>query len=143
MTFTDAQLTFLDAQRVGHLATSDSRNRPHVVPVCYACDGESLFVALDAKPKRVAPERLKRVRNILDNPEVALVIDRYSEDWRQLAYVLIRGAAALLAPGAPEQHTAVALLRGRYPQYRTMALEEQPAIAIRPSSVVMWNAGDS
>ncbi len=137
---TDDQLVFLQNQRVGRLATTDGEGRPHVVPVCYACDGGSLYIALDAKPKRVAPDRLKRVRNLRANPQVALVIDRYSDDWSQLAYLLIQGTAALLAPGDVEHDRAVALLRARYQQYQAMPIHEQPVIAIRPSSVVAWGA---
>jgi nitroimidazol reductase NimA-like FMN-containing flavoprotein (pyridoxamine 5'-phosphate oxidase superfamily) len=73
---TPAQIAFAEAQRAGRLATADHAGQPHVVPVCYAYMAESFYIALDAKPKRVAPERLKRIRNILDNPQVALVIDR-------------------------------------------------------------------
>jgi len=138
--FTPNQLAFLDTQRAGRLATATSDGAPHVIPVCYACDGASLYIALDAKPKRVAPERLRRIRNILENPRVALVIDRYSDDWSALAYVLIQGAAALLPPADPEHAEAVTLLRGRYPQYRAMPIEEQPVIAIRPTAVVSWGA---
>ena len=141
MTLTDEQLAFLNAQRVGRLATADRDGHPHVVPVCYACNGVSLYIALDAKPKRVAPERLKRVRNILDNPHVALVIDRYSEDWSELAYLLVRGNASLLPPGNAEHAGAITLLRDRYPQYRAMPIEDQPVIAIRPSSIISWSAG--
>ncbi|HEX9370070.1 MAG TPA: TIGR03668 family PPOX class F420-dependent oxidoreductase [Roseiflexaceae bacterium] len=138
--FTDQQIAFLQSQRVGRLATADLAGRPHVVPVCYACDGASLYIALDAKPKRVAPERLRRVRNLLENPRVALVVDRYSDDWGELAYLLIQGSAELLPPGAVEHRRAVELLRQRYPQYRAMPIEGQPAIAIRPESVVGWGA---
>jgi PPOX class probable F420-dependent enzyme len=110
------------------------------VPVCYARDGASFYIALDTKPKRVAPERLRRVRNILENPQVALVIDRYSDDWSQLAYLLLRGPAKLLPPGDVEHARAISLLRGRYPQYQAMPIEQQPAIAIRVESVVAWGA---
>ena len=136
--FSDDQLAFLQSQRAGRLATASSEGIPHVIPVCYACDGASLYIALDAKPKRVAPERLRRVRNILENPRVALVIDRYSNDWSKLAYVLVHGTAALLPPGDAEQSRAVALLRERYSQYHTMPIEQRPVIAIRPSSIVGW-----
>ena len=110
---TPAQMTFAEAQRTGHLATADRAGRPHVVPVCYAHDGASFYVALDAKPKRVAHAQLKRVRNILANPQAALVIDRYSDDWGALAYLLLRGVAALLPPDDSEHIQAVALLRQR------------------------------
>ena len=139
-TFTHAQIAFIDAQRAGRLATASADGPPHVVPVCYARDGASFYVALDAKPKRVAPTQLRRVRNILENPLVALVIDRYSDDWSELAYLLIRGAAALLPAGDAEHAHAIGLLRVRYPQYRAMPIEQQPAIVIRAASVVAWGA---
>src|SRR5262245_20735234 len=137
---TQAQIAFIEAQRVGRLATADEEGRPHVVPVCYARDGASFYIALDTKPKRVAHVQLRRVRNILANPQAALVIDRYSDDWGQLAYRLVRGAAVLLPPGTAEHRRAVALLRERYPQYQAMPIEEQPVIAIRAESVVAWGA---
>jgi PPOX class probable F420-dependent enzyme len=136
--FSRQQLAFLDTQRAGRLATATPDGAPHVIPVCYACDGASLYIALDAKPKRVAPERLRRVRNILDNPRVALVIDRYSDDWSELAYLLIQGTAALVQPGEPEHVIALDLLRKRYVQYQSMPIEQHPVIAIRPTKVVGW-----
>lgn len=136
--FSPDQLAFLQAQRAGRLATASSAGAPHVIPVCYACDGASLYIALDAKPKRVAPERLRRVRNILENPRVALVIDRYSNDWSQLAYLLIQGTAVLVRPDAAEHRHAVLLLRERYVQYLAMPIDQQPVIAIRPATVVEW-----
>ena len=139
-TLTGEQMSFVEAQRAGRLATADASGQPHVVPVCYAYDGVSFYIPLDTKPKRVEPQRLKRIRNILENPRVALVIDRYSDDWSALAYLLVRGPATLLPPGDEEQEHAIALLRGRYPQYRAMPIQEQPVIAIRPASVVAWGA---
>jgi PPOX class probable F420-dependent enzyme len=108
------------------------------VPVCYVAVEDVLYIALDAKPKRVAWQHLKRVRNLLANPQVALVIDRYSDAWQQLAYLLIRGTAALLPPDTAEQQRAVALLRVRYPQYQAMPIDAQPVVAIRPQAIVAW-----
>ncbi|HEY0739525.1 MAG TPA: TIGR03668 family PPOX class F420-dependent oxidoreductase [Herpetosiphonaceae bacterium] len=139
ISFTDEQLAFIQSQRVGRLATADRQGQPHVIPVCYACDGRSIYIALDAKPKRVAPQQLRRVRNLLENPRIALVVDRYSDDWSVLAYVLIRGSAELLG-GGDEQLHAVGLLRDRYVQYQTMPIQEQPIIAIRPSAITSWGA---
>ncbi len=139
---TTKQALFIQAQRVGRLATADSDGQPHVIPVCYACDGQVFYIALDAKPKRVAPHALRRVRNIRDNPRVALVIDRYSDDWSLLAYVLVRGTALLLSVADEEQRHAVAFLRKRYEQYVTMPIHEHPVIAIRPLSVVSWGVLD-
>jgi PPOX class probable F420-dependent enzyme len=75
---------FLSTQRVGHLATADSRAIPHVVPVCFAILQGTLYITVDEKPKRVAGAALKRVRNIERNPMVAIVVDRYDEDWTRL-----------------------------------------------------------
>jgi len=103
--------------RVGHLATSDG-TRPTVIPVCFVLLGDTLYQAIDAKPKSVAPRRLRRVRNIQANPEAALLVDDYLENWRRLWWVLLHGRARLVEDGA-EQQRAIAALRRKYPQYRT------------------------
>jgi len=137
---TPEQTAFLVRQRVARLATAGGGGEPHVVPVCYACAPGALYVALDEKPKDVPPTRLKRVRNILENPRVALVADRYAEDWSLLAYVMVRGRAELLEAGAEEHAAAVRLLRGKYQQYERMKIEENPVIAIRPERAASWGA---
>jgi PPOX class probable F420-dependent enzyme len=130
---------FITRRRVARLATSDAAGVPHVVPVCYAFDGERVYTALDMKPKRVEALRLKRVRNIAENPAVALVIDDYSEDWSALAYVLIRGNAALLDSGA-EREIAESMLRAKYPQYQRMLPHGAPVLRVTVESVVSWGA---
>ena len=108
-----------------------------MTPVCYAVAGRRVYVAIDEKPKRSAPLGLKRVRNILENPRVSLVVDRYVDDWSRLGYVLLRGLAEVLE-GGEEHRRAVDALRRRYPQYLSMALEERPIIAIQVGGVVGW-----
>jgi coenzyme F420-0:L-glutamate ligase/coenzyme F420-1:gamma-L-glutamate ligase len=135
---TQAEIAFVQAQRVARLATADGAGRPHVVPVCYAFDGARFYTPLDEKPKRVNASQLKRVRNIEARPEVSLVIDRYDDDWSQLAYLRLTAHAELLAPDDSGHTQAVALLRERYPQYRTMALERSQIIALTLTSVVSW-----
>ena len=133
-----AQRRFLEARRVAHLATADAAGRPHVVPVCFAVAGDTVYITIDDKPKRVAGSALKRIRNIVENPAVALVADRYDDDdWSRLGWLMVRGPAELLHRG-PEHAEAQALLRGRYPQMETMALERHPVIAIRIDRVVSW-----
>ena len=139
---TPAQTTFLVRRRIARLATADAAGEPHVVPVCFAYALGSVYIALDEKPKDVPPARLKRVRNILENPNVALVADRYSEDWSLLAFVLVRGRAELLAPGEEEHAAAVRLLRGKYHQYEKMRIEDHPVVAIRPSRASSLGALD-
>src|SRR5918912_1428967 len=134
------QAAFLVRRRVARLATADGAGEPHVVPVCFAYSQGEIYVALDEKPKDVPPARLKRVRNILENPSVALIADRYAEDWSLLAFVMVRGRAQLLEPGSEEHAAAVRLLRGKYHQYGRMRIEENPVIAIRSERAASWGA---
>jgi len=130
-------LAFLRSARIGHLATSDKSGQPHVVPICFVFDGTDFFSPIDEKPKRTAPRKLKRLKNIRENPRVSLVIDRYDEDWTKLGYVLVFGTARILSRGE-KNRKAVRLLRRKYRQYRSMAIQERPMIVIRPSRVVSW-----
>lgn len=130
---------FLLKQRIGHLATVDAQSRPVVVPLCFAYDGAAFYSSLDEKPKRVSPEKLRRARNIRANPEVALVLDHYEEDWSRLKFVLIRGRARILHSGK-EHARAVKLLREKYPQYRTMRLETRPVLKIVPWKMHHWDS---
>ena len=143
-----AARAWLAAERVARLATADAAGAPHVVPVCFALgsgpgtDGSSLYIAIDEKPKDTS-RPLKRIRNILANPQVALIADRYEEDWTQLGWVMVRGRAEALEPAAEEpvrqEHAAaLALLRTKYPQYRQMALEGLPVIAVRIARLTWW-----
>lgn len=134
----DSETAFVLTQRVGRLATVSPQGHPHVVPVCYAFGGTRFYTPLDEKRKRVSDDSLQRVRNIESHPQVALVIDRYSDDWSQLGYVLVHGHAELIHPGDPSHSNALVLLRQRYPQYREMALEQRPVIAILPERITSW-----
>lgn len=135
--FTVLASRLLQSARIAHLATSDANGRPHVVPICFVFDGKNFYSPVDEKPKRIAATKLKRVRNIVDNPNVALVIDRYDEDWRKLAYALILGAAKILRRGKTHQNAAK-LLRRKYRQYRSMSIQNRPMISITPKRVVVW-----
>jgi PPOX class probable F420-dependent enzyme len=127
---------FVEACRVGHLATADANAVPHVVPVCFALAAETLYITIDQKPKRPGG-RLKRLSNIAANPRAAVVCDRYDEDWRHLAWVMLHGRAEILAAG-PEHDQAQSQLRVRYPQYVGMQIADLPVIAIRIERVASW-----
>jgi PPOX class probable F420-dependent enzyme len=133
----DDERRFLAQQRIAHLATADRRAVPHVVPVCFAVLEPTLYITIDEKPKRRPPAALKRLRNIAENPAVAVIVDRYDEDWTRLGWVMLRGRAEILA-GGPEHDQAQTLLRERYPQYRAMDLAELPVIALRIGRVTGW-----
>ena len=135
---------FVESARVARLATADAGGVPHVVPVCYALIGDSFYVTIDEKPKRPdtrGTRGMKRLRNIMENPDVAAVVDRYDDDWSRLAWVMLRGRAEILDRG-DEHDRAQAVLRERYPQYRAMRLEPLPVIALRIARVNAWGAMD-
>lgn len=133
----EAEARWLSKSPVARLATSSASGAPHVIPVCYAFDGQTIYSVLDQKPKSVALTRLRRVRNIQDNPQVSLVVDHYEDDWRELGYLLITGRAELLLDGE-ERAGAVRLLREKYHQYRSMDVDANPVIKIVPERIVAW-----
>jgi PPOX class probable F420-dependent enzyme len=132
-------LRFLDQQRVARLATADAAGRPTAVPVCFVHLAGRLYIPIDAKPKHGDPRRLKRLRNIAQQPAVALLVDRYDDDWTQLRWLLIRAQAAVL-DDHPDRQPALAALEARYPQYAAMGLAGLglPLIVLQPSAVSRW-----
>ena len=136
-----AARAFLARHRVARLATADGRAAPHVVPLCYAVSGERLYFVVDEKPKAATGRSLKRMRNIAENPNVALVVDDWDEDWTKLAFLLIRGRGDVVTD-ARERARALRALRARYPQYRSMLLEgdAHPVARITPTRVHLWRA---
>jgi len=127
---------FLSRRKVGHLATADRRGAPHVVPVCFAIEGDALYITVDEKPKR-ADVPLKRLRNIAENPAVAVTVDRYDDDWTRLGWVMLRGRAEILTDGT-EHARAQDVLRARYPQLNDMRIGSLPVIAVRVERVTSW-----
>lgn len=125
--------------RLAHLATVDAAGRPHALPVCFALVDEAIYTPLDEKPKRADPRTLRRIRNILAQPAVCLVVDDYDEDWSRLAWLQVRGVAALVEDQV-ERTGALAALRAKYPRYREMGLEARPLIRIDARKVVGWAA---
>jgi len=131
--------SFLCSARVAHLATADRSGRPLAIPICFAFDGKEIYSPIDEKPKKKSPLALKRIKNIRANWHVSVVVDRYDEDWRRLAYLLIAGRAEVLLKGRRHKK-AVLLLRRKYPQYRQMAIHERPIIRITPLRWKSWGA---
>jgi PPOX class probable F420-dependent enzyme len=133
----DGERRFIAHQRIAHLATADRRAVPHVVPVCFALSDGTLYITIDEKPKRHSSSRLKRLRNIAENPAVAVVVDRYDEDWAMLGWVLLHGYAELLTDGT-EHQDAQTLLRSRYSQLKVMQIARYPVIAVRIERTTSW-----
>lgn len=130
----------LERERVGRLATADAAGRPHVVPFVYAEMDGALWFVVDAKPKRPG-KVLRRIRNLEENPHVAVVVDHYDEDWSALEYVLLRGTGRVVSD-RDEWRRAIGALRSRYPQYRSMPLdpERNPVVRIDPERAHHWRA---
>jgi len=125
----------IDEQRVGRLGLIDDQDRPRVLPVTYALEGGSIWSAIDRKPKRAGePARLRYLRR---RPEAALTVDRYSDDWEELAWVQVLGRIALLDIGAAP--AALAALAARYPPYRE-APPPGPLLQLTPGRLLYWRA---
>jgi PPOX class probable F420-dependent enzyme len=105
------------SSRVARLATSDRLGTPHLVPIVFALDGETLYNAVDHKPKRTPA--LKRLANIGVNPAVSVLADHYDDDdWSSLWWARADGQAVILSPGSSEESLAIDLLQVRYPAYQ-------------------------
>jgi PPOX class probable F420-dependent enzyme len=123
--------------RVARLSTVRPDGAPHVVPVCFALDGDTLYTAVDHKPKR--SHALQRLENIAANPAVSLLVDHYDEDWSALWWARADGRAQIADPGDEGHARAVALLRSRYEQYRG-APELGRAIVVEIDRFSGWRA---
>jgi PPOX class probable F420-dependent enzyme len=141
---------FAGERRSATLATLAPDGRPRLVPVCFVLavrdEALRLYSALDEKPKRSSDvRRLARVRDILARPRVALLFDRWSEDWAHLGWVRAHGTASLLGPeAAPLEHAvAVGLLRDKYPQYRDQRIDRLPLVAVTIEGASAWGNLDA
>jgi PPOX class probable F420-dependent enzyme len=123
------------AARVGRLATAEPGGQPHAVPVCFALDGDTIYFAVDAKPKRTSD--LKRLRNISANPAVSLLVDHYEDDWARLWWVRVDGHARTVTDTA-ESARAIELLADRYEQYRR-SRPAGPVVAIAIDRLSGWS----
>ena len=127
----------LDAARRATLATIGEDGRPRLVPICFVLVGDALFTPIDEKPKATAnPRDLARVRDIERRTDVAILVDRWDEDWARLAWLRLDGQAALVEPEA----SVLAGLRSKYPQYRNHDLERRPLIRIAIERTRSWGA---
>ncbi len=140
MIITPAVEDFIERARIARLATIDSEFKPHLVPVVFVFDGNHFFIPVDEKRKTAKPEKLKRVRNIQDNPNVALLFDEYSEDWTKLAFVMIQGEALIAnkIEANIQVRQAYKKLMTKYVQYQKVEIGEM-CIVITPIKVASWS----
>lgn len=142
MTITPVIEEFIEKARVARLATVDNTFKPHLVPVVFVFDGNHFFIPIDQKRKSVKPRGLKRLKNLQDNPDVALLIDMYSEDWTKLAFVMIQGKASIITSKTQwniDVKEAYNKLTTKYLQYQKIGLSEM-CIIIKPEKIVSWGA---
>jgi PPOX class probable F420-dependent enzyme len=128
----------LSAARVARLATAGADGQPHLVPVTFAVDGDLIYTAVDHKPKTTV--NLRRLRNIRENPRVALLADHYSEDWDALWWVRVDGSATIVEDGQAVAHPIDVLVR-RYEHYRRTR-PTGPVIIIRAERWTGWAAAE-
>jgi len=127
----------LNEARVGHLATTTRTGIPAIVPVCFVFSHGLVYTPIDEKPKIVESTKLRRIRNIHENPQVAFIVDEYNENWRNLRHVILFGRATIITAGT-EHGRIISLLRMKYSQYKAMRLEERPVVRIKPLRVKVW-----
>jgi PPOX class probable F420-dependent enzyme len=125
----------LASARVARLATTDPDGRPHLVPIVFALDGDTLYSAVDRKPKR--SQTLRRIENARARPDVTILVDHYEEDWSRLWWIRLRGVARVLDDG-DERERALELLRRKYPQYRAEP-PDGPVLAVDVTEVREWS----
>lgn len=121
---------------MARLATTDPDGRPHLVPIVFALAGETLYSAVDRKPKR--SRTLRRIENARARPDVTVLVDHYEEDWTRLWWIRLRGRARVL-DGGEERERALALLAAKYPQYRSDP-PDGPVLAVTVTEVRDWAA---
>jgi len=129
----DSRLT---AARVARLATTDPDGRPHLVPIVFALDRETVYSAVDSKPKR--SRTLRRIENARARPDVTILVDHYDDDWDRLWWIRLRGRARVLEEG-PERKRALTLLAEKYPQYRRTP-PDGPVLAVDVDEIRTWSA---
>jgi PPOX class probable F420-dependent enzyme len=126
----------LAGARVARLATAGGDGQPHLVPVTFAIDGDLIYTAVDHKPKK--SPNLRRLRNIRENPRVALLADHYDDDWDVLWWVRVDGWASVV-DDAQGQQNPLDVLSERYEQYR----EHRPAGPVIVIQADRWKGWSS
>jgi PPOX class probable F420-dependent enzyme len=136
--------TIIDKARVARLATIDSECKPHLIPVVFVFGNDCYYIPIDEKTKQSRPEKLKRAKNIQQNPNVALLIDEYNEDWTKLYFIMIQGKASIIGGKELEQQNELLLLEkahkllsDKYLQYQKIGIGDF-VIMIIPQKVITW-----
>ena len=132
MRMTKATARLIERERVCRVATAGGRGMPHLVPVCQAVAAGKIYFASGNDGRKAL--------NLAQNPQVAVTVDLYSEDWAHLKGVMVQGRARLIQRGATFRRIR-ALLYKKYPQYpREAALDESDSVVVEvtPTRVFTW-----
>jgi PPOX class probable F420-dependent enzyme len=134
----------ISRSRVARLGTVDDYNQPYVIPVVFVFDGACFFMPLDSKRKTVRSRDLRRVKNIEKNAKVSLLVDEYSESWKELWFIMIMGVAGILEK---KDHIVLIkdihrMLTAKYPQYESLGIGES-CIKIKPIKVISWKNAEA
>jgi PPOX class probable F420-dependent enzyme len=121
----------VDEARVGRLATLTLGGRPHIVPCCFVLDDQTVYSAVDAKPKSTLA--LRRLENVRAHPSSSLLVDHYTEEWSDLWWVRVDGSGRVIERG-DERARALLLLQAKYQQYR----ETTPPGAVVALDIERW-----
>ncbi len=146
-----AERALLADARTATLATIDPDGHPRLVPVCFVLaplenrGRPVLHTPIDEKPKSTTdPYALARVRDIRERPVVSLLVQRWSENWDELAWLRVTGRAKVVEP-TPRDVGARAVaraLRIKYSQYAEHDLESRPLIMVTIERATSWFAAD-
>jgi PPOX class probable F420-dependent enzyme len=130
-------IELLESGRVGRLGLLDAEGGPRVLPVTYAVAEGRIWSAIDSKPKRT--EEPARLRFLRRDPRAALTVDRYLDDWDQLAWVQVLGSVRILELN--EGSDGLEALSAKYGQYRD-EVPPGPLLALEPERYLWWRAAD-
>jgi len=119
--------------RVGRLATVTPSGLPHIVPCCFVLDGDTVFSAVDDKPKSTFD--LVRLDNLRSTGVASLLVDHYEEDWTRLWWIRMDGRGRVAETG-DDRERALGLLAAKYEQYR----RQIPAGPVVVIDVTTWRA---
>jgi PPOX class probable F420-dependent enzyme len=122
----------IDRERVCRVATTGADGQPHLVPVCHVLAGDKIYFG--------SGDDGRKIRNLRDNPHIALTIDLYSDDWSHLKGVMVQGTATIITRG-PRFTRARARLYQKYPQYRgdaALTTSDSVIIEVTPRRVFTW-----
>lgn len=131
----------IENKSYGYLATAASNLQPYATPVVFILHNGKIYVPLDQKPKAVSISKLKRVKNIQENPKVCFLVHHYDEDWTRLWFVMISGYATLVNGSLETIRTELKTIHNKflskYSQYNKISVGNF-YIRIRINKTAYW-----